>query len=107
MSSAQEIPPFFIIGNPRSGTTLLRLMLNNHPLISVPPECGFAVWLYEKYKAENFLDKSIVRNFIADVVKSRKFETWGIDKEAIEASYYLENFSNTKKSPRLSTLPSH
>lgn len=42
--------PVFIIGSPRSGTTLLRLMMNSHPRIVVPPECGFAVWWYEKYQ---------------------------------------------------------
>ncbi|MEG6512199.1 sulfotransferase [Desulforamulus ruminis] len=75
---------FFIIGNPRSGTSLLRLMLNNHPLISVPPECGFAVWLYEKYKEKRFDDKEVVKEFIEDVIKARKFETWGLSKECVE-----------------------
>jgi hypothetical protein len=30
-----------IVGAPRSGTTLLRFMLDSHPLISIPPETGF------------------------------------------------------------------
>lgn len=30
-----------IIGSPRSGTTLLRLMLDSHPELAVPPETGF------------------------------------------------------------------
>ena len=34
-------PPVFVIGNPRSGTTLLRLMLTGHPGIAIPPEGGF------------------------------------------------------------------
>jgi hypothetical protein len=34
-------PSFFIIGPARSGTTLLRLMLNNHPDICVPFETHF------------------------------------------------------------------
>ncbi|MBK8683451.1 MAG: sulfotransferase [Bacteroidetes bacterium] len=33
--------PIFIIGNPRSGTSLLRLMLHSHPLISIPPGITF------------------------------------------------------------------
>ena len=41
---------FFVIGSPRSGTTLLRLMLNKNVKLSVPPEAGFLVWLYDKYK---------------------------------------------------------
>ncbi|MEG9438837.1 sulfotransferase [Edaphobacter sp. HDX4] len=35
-------PPFpFLIGAPRSGTTLLRLMLDAHPALAIPPETGF------------------------------------------------------------------
>jgi hypothetical protein len=31
----------FIVGSPRSGTTLLRLMLDSHPQLAIPPETGF------------------------------------------------------------------
>ena len=31
----------FIVGSPRSGTTLLRLMLDAHPLLAIPPETHF------------------------------------------------------------------
>jgi hypothetical protein len=38
----QKYPPFpFLIGAPRSGTTLLRLMLDAHPHLAIPPETGF------------------------------------------------------------------
>ncbi|HSB62038.1 MAG TPA: sulfotransferase [Vicinamibacteria bacterium] len=30
-----------MVGSPRSGTTLLRLMLDAHPLLAIPPETGF------------------------------------------------------------------
>ena len=36
-------PLFFIVGSQRSGTTLLRLMLDHHPGISVPGEAGFLI----------------------------------------------------------------
>ena len=32
-----------VIGSPRSGTTLLRLMLDSHPDLAIPPETGFLV----------------------------------------------------------------
>lgn len=34
-------PALFIVGVPRSGTTLLRLMCDAHPELSIPPEMGF------------------------------------------------------------------
>ena len=37
--------PFFIVGNPRSGTTLLRFMLASHPRMWVPNETGFVPFL--------------------------------------------------------------
>ena len=39
MSNAFPVP--FIVGVPRSGTTLLRLMCDAHPDLSLPPEMGF------------------------------------------------------------------
>ena len=38
----QAVPsPVFIVGAPRSGTTMLRLMLDAHPDVAIPPETGF------------------------------------------------------------------
>lgn len=37
--------PFFIVGNPRSGTTLLRFMLSSHSRIYIPDETGFVPFL--------------------------------------------------------------
>lgn len=45
---APATPPFFIVGAQRSGTTLLRLMLNRHPDVSVPFESGFIPVFYRK-----------------------------------------------------------
>ena len=39
--------PFFIVGVERSGTTMLRLMLNAHPNLAVPFESGFIPSVYQ------------------------------------------------------------
>lgn len=83
-------PPLFIIGNPRSGTTLLRLMLTNHRNIVIPPECGFAVWLYDKYKSVSF-SGSILDRFVTDLSNARKIETWNLDYTK------LSNYLNAAK----------
>ena len=41
--------PVFILANPRSGSTLFRLMLAAHPSIVIPPESEFIVKLYPKF----------------------------------------------------------
>src|SRR5687767_7470569 len=38
---AAQLPAPFIVGVPRSGTTLLRMMCDAHPDLSLPPEMGF------------------------------------------------------------------
>ena len=41
-SSTCLLPPMpIIVGCPRSGTTLLRFMLDSHPELAIPPETGF------------------------------------------------------------------
>jgi hypothetical protein len=37
------LPVPIVVGSPRSGTTLLRLMLDAHPELAIPPETGFLV----------------------------------------------------------------
>jgi hypothetical protein len=39
-------PPFFIIGSPRSGTTLLRNLVRSHPNLAVAPESHFVPIFY-------------------------------------------------------------
>ena len=33
--------PIFVVGSMRSGSTMLRLILDSHPHIAIPPETGF------------------------------------------------------------------
>ncbi|HYJ77354.1 MAG TPA: sulfotransferase, partial [Actinomycetes bacterium] len=35
--------PVFVVGCPRSGTTLLSLMIHAHPRIAMPPESRFLI----------------------------------------------------------------
>lgn len=77
----------FVIGNPRSGTTLLRLMLNAHPDITAPPESGFLQWWFQKYsnwsKEDNEKPKKR-QQFIRDIFSSKKIETWGLNEEILD-----------------------
>lgn len=71
----------FILGNPRSGTSLIRIMLNCHSKVVIPPESGFLVWWYKKYKD---IDISNVDDFINDILSSKKIETWSLEIEKIK-----------------------
>jgi sulfotransferase family protein len=39
--------PIFVVGCPRSGTTMLQLMLHAHPRIAIPPETRFVMAAYD------------------------------------------------------------
>lgn len=56
--SNQRTSPFFIVGAPRSGTTLLQYMLRSHPMISMPTgESHFIIPLYHAAKSFGDLRK--------------------------------------------------
>ncbi|WP_298898163.1 sulfotransferase [uncultured Psychroserpens sp.] len=77
----------FIIGNPRSGTSMFRMMMSSHSSIVVPPECGFIQWWYKVYgdwSIENSQSKDDLKAFISDLKTSKKIETWELDYTALE-----------------------
>lgn len=85
-----NISPIFIIGNPRSGTTLLRLLLNAHSKIIIPPEAGFAFWLYPKYKDFNYTKTAL---YFEDMKKTKKISNWNINWISLE-NYISEAHPN-------------
>jgi len=48
VSNALAKPPLFLLGSQRSGTTMLRLMLNNHPHLAIPHESAFITIYFRK-----------------------------------------------------------
>ncbi len=44
---AERVPAPFVVGVNRSGTTLLRMMLDAHPELTIPPETHFVPELIE------------------------------------------------------------
>ena len=77
----------FIIGNPRSGTSLFRMMMSSHSSIVVPPECGFIQWWYKDYgnwSIENSKSILDIKKFVSDLKTSKKIETWELDFQSLE-----------------------
>ena len=98
---------FFIVGSARSGTTLLRMMLNAHPEVAVPPESRFVVDLYRS-------DEVQVDDFLAQLEGHPRWISWDTPiedvraqltgmttvsyPEAIEAAYMAYAQNRNKKS---------
>jgi hypothetical protein len=72
-------PSPFIIGMTRSGTTLLRLMLDSHPQLTIPPETHFIPDIIKLYH-----DGQTTPKEIADVmISGRRWDDFGIPPEKL------------------------
>jgi hypothetical protein len=76
--------PFFIIGHPRSGTTLLRAIVSRHHSTFVPPENG---GLPRMIRVFGGLRRSpwevVVDRVITEFKQGYEFESWGLEPEDI------------------------
>ena len=85
MQDIEKIPFFFIIGRPRSGTTLLKSLFDAHPNIIIPNEFPVIIDLYNKYGKITKWNLKQLEDFYNDVFKVRKIEYNKIDKEKLYA----------------------
>jgi hypothetical protein len=73
-------PPFFIVGFQRSGTTLLRLMLDAHSRIAVPLDTT-GLWLhYFSRLAEygDLWDGEALAHLVSDLLNEHRIRLWGL-----------------------------
>lgn len=72
--------PFFVVGCPRSGTTLTRVILDSHPELAVPPESHFVV---PPRFAEDGASIEVVLERILD---HGRFRRWELSPQAVRAA---------------------
>jgi hypothetical protein len=78
-----DAPPIFVVGCPRSGTTLLRLMLDAHPSLAIPPESHFiplVARVRSRYQQPSGFD---AEHMAADVMRGLRFQDWGLPAEDV------------------------
>ncbi|GAB2866676.1 hypothetical protein GCM10027176_80420 [Actinoallomurus bryophytorum] len=78
--------PIFVLGCPRSGTTLLRLMLRAHPRIAIPPETRLLLDAYEHRGAYGDLRRLPNRQALAEWIVAgagTRFSGLGLDPRTI------------------------
>ncbi len=84
----------FIVGAPRSGTTLLRLMLDSHSEIAMPPETGFFFLLDQLGGSGASLRNSFYEGIVNFGTPSPSWGDFGIEKEDFrQALDEIEPFS--------------
>ncbi|HOI86794.1 MAG TPA: sulfotransferase [Lentimicrobium sp.] len=83
-TNPENVPFFFIIGRPRSGTTLLRSIFDAHPNVVIPFESPVILNLYRKYKKVRAWDEAAVDELYADLSKQPYFERWRVEKDGLK-----------------------
>lgn len=81
--------PVFLVGCPRSGTTLLSAMLHAHPRIAIPPETRFLIPAYEQRARFGDLRQRSNRARLGAWITrpgETKFEDLRIDRDAVIAA---------------------
>lgn len=75
-------PFIHILGHVRSGTTMLRAMLDSHAELSVPPESYFVVPMLE---SATRLDVDFdIAKFIANIEADKYFDDWQLPNSALD-----------------------
>lgn len=76
--------PIIVGGFPRSGTTMLQLMLHAHPRIAIPPETRFVIDGYHR-RAEfgDLRDPAKRRELARWIVGKKTFKDLGLDRDEI------------------------
>lgn len=79
----RSLPFFFILGRPRSGTTLLRTLLDVHPNINIPLENSELIHLQFKYSKVSDWDDQKRKSLFSDFLNLNSVKNWGLNREAI------------------------
>lgn len=94
MSRARISRPIFIVGVPRSGTTLLRAILNKHPNIAICDETYFFYYVYSRRRAFGDLTrKDNRRRLVKAYLDTWRISRLGLEREDLESRLLREGTS--------------
>jgi hypothetical protein len=77
--NASHCPMPILVGAPRSGTTLLRFMLDSHPLLAIPPETGFLAHVATLPESNHIGPEEFLRIVTTYPPDAPAWEDFGID----------------------------
>ena len=75
--------PVFIVGCGRSGTTMLRLMLDSHPALSIPGESTFIRYLWINRRDYGTGDRFRPERLLDDILTDANFMRWGVSPQNV------------------------
>ena len=83
--------PIFIVGVPRSGTTLLRVILNKHPNIAICDETYFFYYVYSRRRAFGDLTREDNRRRLVEAyLGTWRISRLGLDRQELESRLLRE-----------------
>ncbi|MCD4747219.1 MAG: sulfotransferase [Bacteroidales bacterium] len=85
IKNIRNLPLFFIIGRPRSGTTLLKTLFDAHPNVNIPIECPVFMALFNQYGETKYWSKKELTSFYNNLLKLKRFDFWRIDLEKLKS----------------------
>jgi hypothetical protein len=83
----QRLPAPFVVGVNRSGTTLLRMMLDAHPELTVPPETHFVPELIDVAEAGGATPESL----LATITSQREWGDFGLTEDELLARFRAQD----------------
>jgi Sulfotransferase family len=85
VSDQRGVRPFpFVVGAARSGTTLVRALLDSHPEVAIPPESHFIPDMLLRQRRYEQRTAFNVDAFLSDVTEHERFRQWGLSNQAVE-----------------------
>jgi hypothetical protein len=93
-ASDPQFPVPFVVGVGRSGTTLLRMMLDSHPQLAIPPETHFVPQFIQHSGRVRFTPGILTNAIVHD--ERRRWNDFGItEEELLEAMSAVEPLNTT------------
>jgi hypothetical protein len=80
----------FVVGVGRSGTTLVRAILDTHPDMAIPGESHFIPVMVKegrRYEAPSGFRQD---RFLEDLTRHQRFRRWGLPEERVRSSFSLD-----------------
>lgn len=83
-STATDCDPVpFVVGVGRSGTTLMRMMLDSHPALAIPPETHFVPELIRSCRSWRASPDRVLKS----ITESRRWGDFDLDQDALLARF--------------------
>ncbi|MBI9036143.1 MAG: sulfotransferase [Bacteroidales bacterium] len=95
-----DLPFFFVIGRPRTGTTLIRTLLDVHPNAMIPPEAPIILQFFGKYGRVSDWSKEKLLEFYDDLMKEQEWVflsigNWPMDRDKLKRDLLACEGKNT------------